>query len=92
MRIDKLLWFLRFVKSRSLAQTLVGEGHIRHNGRRVERCAHNIAVGDVLVLPLQQGVQVIELLAMPNRRGPGDEARACYRLIEQHDASPRSDT
>ncbi len=92
MRIDKLLWFLRFAKSRSLAQALVGEGHIRHNGRRVERCSHNVGTGDVLVLPLPQGVQVIELLTLPGRRGPADEARGCYRQIEQHEASPRSDT
>ncbi|HEX4847769.1 MAG TPA: S4 domain-containing protein, partial [Novosphingobium sp.] len=28
MRIDRLLWFLRLAKTRSLAQALVGEGHI----------------------------------------------------------------
>ena len=37
MRIDKLLWYLRLAKTRSIAQRLVAEGHIRRNGARVDR-------------------------------------------------------
>lgn len=82
MRIDKLLWFLRLAKTRSAAQALVGEGHIRLNGRRVERCAQNVSAGDVLVLPVAQGVKVIALCALPARRGPAPEAQACYRVLD----------
>ena len=77
MRLDRLLWFLRLAKTRTSAQALVDEGHIRLNGQRVERTARKIAVGDVLVLPLPQGVRVIEVLALPARRGPPAEAQAC---------------
>ena len=31
LRIDRLLWFLRFSKSRSLAQKWVADGHFRRN-------------------------------------------------------------
>ena len=43
MRIDKLLWFLRLAKTRSAAQALVGAGHVRLNGKRVERTAQAVA-------------------------------------------------
>ena len=36
----------------------------------------------VLTLPLTREVLVIELVALPARRGPASEARACYRLLD----------
>jgi len=85
MRIDKLLWFLRFAGSRGFAQGWVEQGHIRLNGRRIERCSAGVKVGDVLVLPLPSGVRVIEILSLPGRRGPAPEAQGCYRVL---DAAP----
>ncbi|WP_126173323.1 RNA-binding S4 domain-containing protein [Altericroceibacterium xinjiangense] len=82
MRIDRLLCFLRFAKTRSLAQRWIGEGHIRRNGQRVVRCDQAIAPGDVLTLPLARSVLAIRILALPHRRGPADEARACYRALD----------
>ena len=82
MRIDRLLFNLRFAKSRTLAQRWIAEGHIRRNGERVVRQDLAVAVGDVLTLPLRSAVLVIELLALPARRGPGSEARACYRPLD----------
>jgi len=82
IRIDRLLWFLRFVKSRGLAQKWVGAGHIRRNGARVERLDQPVAPGDVLTLPLGKRVSVIEILSLPARRGPAEEARACYRELD----------
>lgn len=83
MRIDRLLWFLRLVPTRSKAQALVAQGHVRRNGRRVERPAQETGVGDILVVPLPRGVTVIELLAVPARRGPALEAQACYRVLDE---------
>jgi len=82
VRLDKLLWFLRFTKTRPLAQQLAETGHIRLNGRRVERSAQGVQVGDVLVVPLPAGVRVVEILALPPRRGPASEAQACYRTLD----------
>ena len=82
MRIDRLLFNLRFTKSRTLAQKWIAEEHIRRNGERVTRQDLDVAVGDVLTLPLRSQVLVIELLALPARRGPGSEARACYRPLD----------
>lgn len=87
MRIDKFLWFTRFAGSRGLAQDWVSAGHIRLNGRRIERCSAGIKQGDVLVLPMRSRVTVIEVLAIPARRGPATEAQSCYRVLEIPDQS-----
>lgn len=88
MRIDKLLWFLRFTKTRPLAQALAESGHIRLDGRRVERAAQPVSVGSVLVLPLPTGIRVIQILALPARRGPSAEAQLCYRALDAAGAIP----
>lgn len=82
MRIDKLLWFLRLAKTRPIAQALAEDGHIRLNGRRIERAHQKIVVGDVLTLPTPAGVRVIEIVALPVRRGPAPEAQSCYRVLD----------
>jgi ribosome-associated heat shock protein Hsp15 len=82
VRLDKLLWFLRLARSRTRAQSWIGEGHIRRNGQRVERQDQAVTVGDVLTLPLPRSVLVIELLALPARRGPAAEAQSCYRVLD----------
>ncbi len=91
MRIDKLLWFLRLAKTRSAAQSLVGQGHIRLNSRRVERSAQAVGVGDVLVIPRPGGVSIIEVTALPGRRGPASEAQSCYRTLDVTAANPIAD-
>lgn len=88
MRVDKLLWFLRFAASRSLAHDWVLQGHIRQNGRRIEKPGHAVKAGDVLVLPLPRRVTVIEILALPTRRGPATEAQACYRTLDDPAENP----
>ena len=82
MRIDRLLHALRFARSRTLAQRWISEAHIRRNGARVTRQDQPVAIGDVLTLPLRSQVLVIELTALPARRGPPAEARACYRPLD----------
>jgi ribosome-associated heat shock protein Hsp15 len=88
LRVDKLLFFLRIAKTRSIAQDWVEDGHIRINGRRIERAHHGVTAGDVLVFPLGQAVRVIEVLALPVRRGPASEAQSCYRVLDEGAASP----
>ncbi len=90
MRLDRLLWFLRLASSRSFAQDWIMAGHIRLNGRRIERTSAPVKPGDVLVLPMRDAVRVIELLAVPARRGPLAEARACYRALDDMLDEPRA--
>ena len=86
MRIDTLLCRLRFVKTRGRAQKLVDEGHIRCNRQRVLRSSLCVKPGDVLTLPTGRTVRAIEVLSLPERRGPAQEAAAHYHVLEAGDA------
>ena len=83
MRIDRLLCCLRFARTRSLAAGLVRTGHLRRNGVRITRPSQAIAPGDVLTVPVGTAVRLIEVLALPDRRGPAREAQSCYRMLDQ---------
>ena len=82
LRLDKLLWFARLAPTRAVAQERIATGHIRLNGRRVERSAHPIRTGDRLTLPMGQSVLAIEIVTLPHRRGPALEAQTCYRTLD----------
>lgn len=82
MRIDRLLCNLRFARTRSLAAKLAATGHLRRNGIRVTRASQEVAQGDVLTVPWGAGVRILEVLALPEKRGPAREAQACYRMLE----------
>ena len=81
-RLDRFLWFARLCKSRSIAQALCEQGHIRLDGRRVDRAHCPVRIGSVLSLPLPGpflgSVRVIRIVALPARRGPAPEAAALY--------------
>ena len=90
IRLDKLLWFLRFARSRSIAQAMVETGHIRLDGRRVTRSSSAVHAGATLVLPVGERIEVIRLLTLPLRRGPAPEAQACYVRLDSPDPAPSS--
>ena len=81
LRIDKYLWFVRLVRSRSIAQKLAEDGHVRLNGRRVERAHAAVRAGDLITFPQGDKVRVVRVAALPARRGPAPEAQACYEEI-----------
>lgn len=88
MRVDKLLWYLRLAKTRTIAQAMAENGHMRLNGRRIDRAHQKITVGDVLTVPVGAGVRVIAILTLPQRRGPAPEAQACYRVLDGSTVDP----
>lgn len=77
LRIDKALWYLRLARTRSIAQDMVAAGHIRLDGRRVERASTVLREGSLLVLPGPPRVRVLRVIRLPVRRGPPNEAAAC---------------
>ncbi len=81
MRLDKFLFFIRLTKTRSLAQMIVDSGHVRVNGRAIERAHHEVAVGHVITLLLNNQIRVIRVEAIPARRGPPAEAAICYTSL-----------
>ncbi|MEJ2411071.1 MAG: S4 domain-containing protein [Novosphingobium sp.] len=88
MRIDKLLWYLRLAKTRPIAQAMAENGHMRLNGRRIDRSHQRISTGDVLTVPTGAGVRVVEIVALPVRRGPAHEAQGCYRVLDDAPVDP----
>ena len=81
MRIDRYLHCIRLVKSRTLAQAVIEAGHARIDGRRVDKPSEAVRVGSIVALPLGDRVRVLKVLALPVRRGPASEARACYEEL-----------
>lgn len=85
LRIDKFLWFVRLAKSRSVAQKMAEEGHIRLNGRRIERAHSPVRTGDLITFPHHHGVRVVRVVQLPGRRGPAPEAQSCYEELKLGD-------
>lgn len=85
-RIDVWLWRARFAKSRSLAAAIVERGAVRltHNGvqTRLDKPSRCVHVGDGLVFALGGRLFDLKVLQMGERRGPPEEARALYSLVE----------
>lgn len=87
MRLDRYLFFIRLVKSRTLAQALIEQGHIRIDGKRVAKPSEEIREGSVISLPLHSRVRILRVTALPSRRGPAAEARAHYEEIDEERAA-----
>lgn len=80
-RLDRWLWHARIVKTRTLAATLVAEGHVRINGRRAEQPARAIKPGDVLTIALPARVRVVKVTGILPRRANASAARDTYESM-----------
>ena len=88
MRIDRYLHCIRLVKSRTLAQSVIQEGHVRIDGKRVEKPSEEVRVGSMIALPLHDRVRILRVLRLPERRGPASEARLAYEELGIDGAQP----
>ncbi|HEX8485768.1 S4 domain-containing protein [Sphingomonas sp.] len=82
MRLDRFLWFARVAKTRSAAQAIAADGRVRIDGRAVDRAHAAVRIGNVLTFICNGRVRVLRVAALPPRRGPPPEGRACYDEIE----------
>jgi len=80
MRIDKWLWAARFYKTRSLAQQAIAGSRVRVNDERVKP-AHDLRVGDSVVVRVGEYEWRIKVRALSERRGPAAEARRLYESL-----------
>ena len=83
MRIDRLLVYLRFARTRSRACAMVESGHMRRNGVRIAQSSDDIRIGDVLTFVVSDQVRIVEILNLPERRGPPELARSHYRELDR---------
>ena len=86
-RLDKWLWFARFVKSRTLAAKLVSDGFVRVNGQRADSPAKAVALGDVITIAVARTTAVVRVEALGTRRGPAPEARLLYTDLDRDDGA-----
>lgn len=85
-RIDVWLWRARFARSRSLAAAMVERGVVRltHNGvqTRLDKPSRCVHLGDSLVFAMGGRLIDLKVEAFGERRGPAEEARTLYSLLE----------
>ena len=77
LRLDKWLWAARFFKTRSLAQQAVAGGRVHLNGERT-KSAHEVKVGNTVVVRVGDYTWEVRVKALSERRGPAEEARKLY--------------
>ncbi len=80
-RLDKWLWFVRAIKSRTQAAGLVSEGKVRVNAQRVTKPSHTLKPGDVVTVNVRGHIRVLKMLAPGVRRGPPAEAQTLYEEV-----------
>jgi len=90
LRLDAWLWRARFFKTRTASAGFVSARGVRivRDGAtgRVDKPSAAVRVGDRLVFQIGPRLHVVDIEALPGRRGPAVEARACYE-----DRSPPPD-
>ena len=90
LRLDRFLWFARIVKTRDLAQTMAASGHVRIDGRAVDKPSAPVRIGCILAFATPGGqVRALRIEMLPARRGPPAEARACYIDLIENASPPR---
>ena len=81
LRLDKWLWHARFIRQRQLAAELIRRRRIRLNDQLVEKVHKAVRPGDVITLVIPAGVEVLQVVALGERRGPAPEAQTLYRKL-----------
>jgi ribosome-associated heat shock protein Hsp15 len=75
-RIDRWLWSVRLVKTRSLAAQVCRAGHVQVNGVRAKPAA-TVKVGDTVRARLGGRERVVEVAALLDTRVGAERAAAC---------------
>ncbi len=77
-RLDKWLWFVRVIKTRTQAAGLVTDGKVRVNRVKVEKPSQIVRPGDVVTVSVRGHVRVLKMVSAGERRGPPSQARTLF--------------
>lgn len=84
LRLDVFLYRTRLLKTRGLAGKIISKGKVRvtrHDSTLRTKKSHTaVRVGDGISFMRGQTLLDLTITALPHRRGPAAEARACYIL------------
>ena len=81
IRIDKLLYYLRFAKSRSISQKICETGHVRMDGKRIISGHEKVQIGSTITMPRGDAIIIFIVDNIPKRRGSATEAQSHYHII-----------
>ena len=84
--MDLWLWYTRFFRSRGLAQEAVEGGHVQVNGERA-KASRQVRIGDRLRITRDRERFEVEVIGLPDRRGPASEARLSYAESAESEAA-----
>ena len=87
IRLDKWLWYARFLKSRTNASKLCLAGKVRINSQRTLKAHSLVQAGDILTFPLGSTVRVVQIVELGQRRGPASEAQRLYQELARSSAN-----
>jgi ribosome-associated heat shock protein Hsp15 len=76
------------MRARTDCAGLVARGSIRINRQPTGKPHAKLRVGDVLTIPIHNGVRVLRIASLATRRGPAPEARLLYIDISPADVTP----
>jgi ribosome-associated heat shock protein Hsp15 len=91
-RIDKWLFFVRLVKSRSLAAKLANAGHIQINDRRSDGGDNPVRIGDIVRVKLERQLIIYKAVKLGDRRGPAAEAQLLYEDLTPKPTTSQTST
>ena len=86
LRIDKWLWFARFSKTRSRAQTLIAKGCVFLNDHKVRKTKQTVSKGDIISIVYGSVKRTVTVAATGTHRGPAAEARLLYEKDSRTDS------
>jgi ribosome-associated heat shock protein Hsp15 len=79
LRVDRLLVYLRFARTRSAARAMIEGRSLRRNRKHVQRVSEIVTIGDVLTVAIGDEIRVVEIIALPSRRASPALAKTFYR-------------
>lgn len=82
LRVDKWCWMTRFFKTRKLATEAISGGKVHINGQRVKP-SHNVKIGDELDITRGTEQWIVQVQAIPIRRGPAKEAQLMFTETQE---------
>ena len=79
IRLDQYLYYIRLFKSRNLASKFISSNRLRVSGQVTQKPHRLVSIGDVLTLLVNDKLKILEVINIPNRRGPYLESLNFYK-------------
>ena len=81
IRLDLFLFYIRMFKSRNLATKFISSNRLRISDQITQKPHQLVSIGDILTLLVNEKLKILEVINIPNRRGPYLESLNFYNDI-----------